>query len=162
MLNVLGVQVVTIDCQNVNAEGVVDPYEPCMDTHVPILGDVSKPQVLFTVIGVGISILAIASALLQLIQSRMMLPPPDPENTDPNVRIQRQMMLFLPAISIFYGGFLPAGLFIYWIVATLFSIIQQYLIVGWGGMFPILGRVPAFAQDHTGTDTTSLILSVQC
>ena len=140
MLNVLGVQVVTIDCQNVNAEGVVDPYEPCMDTHVPILGDVSKPQVLFTVVGVGISILAITSALLQLIQSRMMLPPPDPENTDPNVRIQRQMMLFLPAISIFYGGFLPAGLFIYWIVATLFSIIQQYLIVGWGGMFPILGR----------------------
>ena len=149
MLNVLGVQVVTIDCQNVDAAGVVDPYEPCMDTHVPILGDVSKPQVLFTVIGVGISILAITSALLQLLQSRMMLPPPDPENTDPNVRIQRQMMLFLPAISIFYGGFLPAGLFIYWIVATLFSIIQQYLIVGWGGMFPILGRAPAFAQDHT-------------
>jgi len=149
MLNVLGVQVVTIDCQNVDAAGVVDPYEPCMDTHVPILGDVSKPQVLFTVVGVGISILAITSALLQLIQSRMMLPPPDPENTDPNVRIQRQMMLFLPAISIFYGGFLPAGLFIYWIVATLFSIIQQYLIVGWGGMFPILGRAPAFAQDHT-------------
>jgi len=149
MLNVLGVQVVTIECQNVDAAGVVDPYEPCMDTHVPILGDVSKPQVLFTVVGIGISILAIASALLQLIQSRMMLPPPDPENTDPNVRIQRQMMLFLPAISIFYGGFLPAGLFIYWIVATLFSIIQQYLIVGWGGMFPILGRQPAFAQDHT-------------
>ena len=149
MLNVLGVQVVTIECQNVNAEGVVDPYEPCMDTHVPILGDVSKPQVLFTIIGVGISILAIASALLQFVQSRMMLPPPDPENTDPNVRIQRQMMLFLPAISIFYGGFLPAGLFIYWIVATVFSIIQQYLIVGWGGMFPILGRQPEFARDHT-------------
>jgi YidC/Oxa1 family membrane protein insertase len=149
MLNVLGVQVVTIECQNVDAAGVVDPYEPCMDTHVPILGDVSKPQVLFTVVGIGISILAITSALLQLLQSRMMLPPPDPENTDPNVRIQRQMMLFLPAISIFYGGFLPAGLFIYWIVATIFSIIQQYLIVGWGGMFPILGRQPAFARDHT-------------
>jgi YidC/Oxa1 family membrane protein insertase len=149
MLNVLGVQVVTIDCQNIDANGVVDPYEPCMDTHVPILGDVSKPQVLFTIIGVGISILAIASALLQFVQSRMMLPPPDPENTDPNVRIQRQMMLFLPAISVLYGGFLPAGLFIYWIVATVFSIIQQYLIVGWGGMFPILGREPAFARDHT-------------
>jgi len=149
MLNVLGVQVVTIDCQNVLPNGDVNQYEPCMDTHVPILGDVSKPQVLFTVVGIGISILAITSALLQLLQSRMMLPPPDPENTDPNVRIQRQMMLFLPAISIFYGGFLPAGLFIYWIVATLFSIIQQYLIVGWGGMFPILGRQPAFARDHT-------------
>ena len=72
---------------------------------MPILGDVSKPQVLFTIIGVGISILAIASALLQFVQSRMMLPPPDPENTDPNVRIQRQMMLFLPAISVLYGGY---------------------------------------------------------
>jgi hypothetical protein len=120
-----------------------------MDTHVPILGDVSKPQTLFAIAGIGISILAISSALLQLIQSRMMLPPPDPTNSDPNVRLQRQMMLFLPLISIIYGGFLPAGLFIYWIVATVFSIIQQYLIVGWGGMFPIFGREPAFARDHT-------------
>ena len=44
------------------------------------------------------------------------------------------MMLFLPLISIVYGGFLPAGLFIYWIVATIFSIVQQYLIVGWGAI----------------------------
>ena len=47
-------------------------------------------------------------------------------------------MLFLPLISIVYGGFLPAGLFIYWITATIFSIAQQYLIVGWGGMFPLV------------------------
>ena len=57
-------------------------------------------------------------------------------------------MLFLPFISIFYGGFLPAGLFIYWIVSTLFSLIQQYLIIGWGGMFPLLGWDPAFARAH--------------
>jgi YidC/Oxa1 family membrane protein insertase len=149
MLNVLGYQVVTIQCTNVEPDGTVNASEPCMDTHVPILGDVSKPQTLFAIAGIGISILAISSALLQLIQSRMMLPPPDPTNSDPNVRLQRQMMLFLPLISIIYGGFLPAGLFIYWIVATVFSIIQQYLIVGWGGMFPIFGREPAFARDHT-------------
>jgi YidC/Oxa1 family membrane protein insertase len=58
-------------------------------------------------------------------------------------------MLFVPLISIFYGGFLPAGLFIYWIVSTLFSIVQQYLILGWGGMFPFLGRYPSWAKDHT-------------
>ena len=58
---------------------------------------------------------------------------------DQNTRIQRQTMLFVPLISIFYGGFLPAGLFIYWIVSTIFSIVQQYLILGWGGMFPIFG-----------------------
>ena len=79
----------------------------------------------------------------------MMLPAADPTNDDPNTRVQRQMMLFLPIISVVYGGFLPAGLFIYWIVATIFSIVQQYLIVGWGSMFPIFGWTPAFAVDHT-------------
>ena len=149
MLNVFGYQVVTIECTNIDANGVVDASAPCMDTHVPILGDISKPQTLFAVAGIGISILAILSALLQLVQSRMMLPPPDPTNSDPNVRLQRQMMLFLPLISIIYGGFLPAGLFIYWIVATVFSIAQQYLIVGWGGMFPVFGWEPAYARDHS-------------
>ena len=51
-------------------------------------------------------------------------------------------MLFLPLISVVYGGFLPAGLFIYWITATIFSIVQQYLIVGWGSMFPRLRLDP--------------------
>ena len=68
-------------------------------------------------------------------------------------------MLFLPLISIVYGGFLPAGLFIYWIVATVFSIIQQYLIVGWGSMFPLFGWTPAFAAGPhpaiPGGDATS-------
>ena len=97
----------------------------------------------------GLSLLAVISSILQLIQSRMMLTPADPNNDDPNVRIQRQMMLFLPFISILYGSILPAGLFIYWIVATLYSIVQQYLIVGWGAMFPLFGWTPAFARDHT-------------
>jgi YidC/Oxa1 family membrane protein insertase len=150
MLNVFGVQVVNLQCTNLNAAGVPDAaLGPCIDAVVPILGDISKPQSLFTILGIGISVLAIASALLQLVQSRMMLPAADPDNDDPNARIQRQTMLFLPLISIVYGGFLPAGLFIYWIVATLFSIVQQYLIVGWGSMFPLFGRTPAFAADHT-------------
>ena len=45
-------------------------------------------------------------------------------------------MLLLPLISIVYGGFLPAGLFIYWITATIFGIVQQYLIVGLGRDVP--------------------------
>ncbi len=97
----------------------------------------------------GLSILAIASAALQLVQSRMMLPLTKPADDDQNTKIQRQTMLFLPLISIAYGGFLPAGLFIYWITATIFSIIQQYLIVGWGGMFPLFSWTPRFAMDHT-------------
>ncbi len=149
MLQIGGVQVVPLQCPTTPpAPGVVDP---CIDTTVPWLFglDVSHPETTLVILGFGLSLLAVVSALLQLVQSRMMLAPPDPTNDDPNVRVQRQMMLFLPLISVLYGGILPAGLFIYWIVATLFSIIQQYLIVGWGGMFPFLGWTPGFARDHT-------------
>jgi YidC/Oxa1 family membrane protein insertase len=148
MLTVFGTKIVDVHCTNI-INGVIDSARPCVDSVVPILGDISQPQAFLHVAGFGLSFLAIASALLQLVQSRMMLAAVDPNNDDPNARIQRQTMLFLPLISVVYGGFLPAGLFIYWIVATIFSIVQQYLIVGWGAMFPLFGWTPAFAQDHT-------------
>jgi YidC/Oxa1 family membrane protein insertase len=148
MLSVFGVQLVDLQCQNI-VNDVIDATKPCIDAQVPILGDVAHPQAFLWIAGFGLSFLAIGSALLQLVQSRMMLPAADPTNDDPNTRVQRQMMLFLPIISVVYGGFLPAGLFIYWIVATIFSIVQQYLIVGWGSMFPLFGWTPAFAVDHT-------------
>jgi len=103
----------------------------------------------FYIAGFGLSILAIASSLIQLVASRMTLPVADPKNDDPNMRIQRQMAYFLPLISILYGGILPAGLFIYWITATVIQIVQQYLILGWGGMFPLFGWFPEFARNHT-------------
>ena len=155
MLSVAGVEIVHLECKNL-VNGVIDATRPCIDTVIPQLGnlDVSKPSTFFDLnLGgfvLGFSLLAIVSAVLQLVQSRMLLPPGRPEdNDDPNTRVQRQTMLLLPLISVLYGGFLPAGLFIYWIAATIFSIIQQYLIVGWGGMFPFLGWQPAFAANHT-------------
>ena len=157
MLEVFGHQVVPLVCHNINpATGQPDAaFGSCIDTVIPFLGtsiNVGQPSTIFSVaLGgfvLGISILAIVSAGLQLIQSRMMLPMTRPEDDDPNTKIQRQTMLLLPLISVAYGGFLPAGLFIYWITATIFSIIQQYLIVGWGGMFPLFGRTPAFATGH--------------
>ena len=152
MLRVFGVQLVDLKCHNI-VNGVIDATKTCVDANVPLLGNVAHPQTFLTLallgFSIGLSFLAILSAVLQLVQSRMMLPAADPSNDDPNARVQRQMMLFLPVISVVYGGFLPAGLFIYWVVATIFSIVQQYLIVGWGSMFPIFGWTPGFAVDHT-------------
>ena len=80
----------------------------------------------------------------------MTLPPHDPAMADDaNYRIQRQMAYIFPFISLLYGSFLPAGLFLYWITSTIFSIVQQYLIIGWGGMFPLFGWQPSFAVGHT-------------
>jgi YidC/Oxa1 family membrane protein insertase len=133
-----------------NAAGHVT--NPCLDaTAFGINWGLPEPAITgFIIAGFGISILAIISSLTQLVASRMTLPPHDPSTQDDqNVRLQRQMAYFLPLISILWGATLPAGLFLYWITATLIQIIQQYFILGWGGMFPLLGWYPAFARNHT-------------
>jgi YidC/Oxa1 family membrane protein insertase len=149
MLTVFGHQVVPLVCPNPAniVNGVVDVTKPCIDTIVFGI-DWSQPNTLFPlpVIG-GLSLLAVVSGLLQLVQSRMVMPPAAENDTQSNV--QRQTMVLFPLISIAYGGFLPAGLFLYWIVTTIFSIVQQYLIVGWGSLFPFFGRTPGFAKGHT-------------
>ena len=153
MLNVFGVQLMTLPCDAApafNASGQVT--NPCLNP-VAFGIDWSLPEPVTTglvIAGFGISILAILSSVVQLVASRMTLPAADPRSSDdPNIKVQRQMAYFLPLISIFYGGFLPAGLFLYWIAATVIQVIQQYLILGWGGMFPLLGWYPEFARDHS-------------
>lgn len=101
------------------------------------------------VFGFGLSILAIISSLVQLLSSRQMLPPIDPRTADDaNTKTQRQMAYFLPFLSILYGGILPAGLMLYWIASSVISIAQQFLVLGFGGMFPLFGWNPQFAQDY--------------
>ncbi len=101
------------------------------------------------VAGFGLSILAIISSLVQLLSSRQMLPPTDPRTADDaNVKTQRQMAYFLPFISILYGGVVPAGLMLYWIASSVISIGQQFLVLGFGGMFPLFGWTPGFAKDY--------------
>ncbi len=152
MLDVFGFRILELGCDAApvfNAAGHV--LNPCLnpsafgvDWGIPevFLG---TPGALFS----GLSLLAIISALVQLVASRMMMPPPSAAGLDdPNVKMQRQMAIFLPFISLIYGSILPAGLFLYWIGSTIFSIAQQYLIIGWGGMFPIFGRTPGFAVGH--------------
>jgi YidC/Oxa1 family membrane protein insertase len=118
---------------------------PCINPYIGWLGiDAHVPQTLFSVFGFGVSGLALIAAALQLVQTRMA----QPRTSDPQQASQQRIFLLLPLFSIFYGSFLPAGLFLYWIVFTLYSIIQQYLIAGWGSLFPIFGWTPAFAIDH--------------
>jgi YidC/Oxa1 family membrane protein insertase len=133
MVTVFGVELFNLNC---------DP-EPIINA----AGHVTNPCI--NPVATGLSIMAVISALLQLVASRMALPVQDQRMADDqNTRIQRQMALLFPFISLTYGSLLPAGLFLYWIVSTLFQIVQQYLIIGWGGMFPLFGWTPGFARDH--------------
>jgi YidC/Oxa1 family membrane protein insertase len=152
MFSLFGVKLVDYSCVNGLGTAAYNAYQPCINTHVGWLGnmDVSRPWVLLPgnpVLG-WFSILAAISAVLQLVQSRMTMPPSTSDFSDQSSKMQRQMVMFLPLLSFVYGSFLPAGLFIYWIVTTIFGIVQQYLIVGWGSMFPFLRWNPAFAKNH--------------
>ncbi len=146
--HLFGLKVIPLTCPNPAhiVNGVLDKALPCLNTDV--LGiNVGHPNILFTVFGFGIGGLALVAALLQLFQSRMMMPP-SPAEADPQSATQRQMMYMMPLMTLLFSGF-PAGIFIYWIVTTLFSIVQQYLIIGWGSMFPLFGWTPGLAKDHT-------------
>lgn len=146
--SVFDVKVIPLTCPNPDhiVNGVLNKALPCINTDV--LGiNVGHPNILFTVFGFGIGGLALVAALLQLLQSRMMMPP-SPAQADPQSSTQRQMMYMMPLMTLLFSGF-PAGIFIYWIVTTLFSIVQQYLIIGWGSMFPLFGWTPGLATDHT-------------
>jgi YidC/Oxa1 family membrane protein insertase len=147
MVTVLGHTLPILHCQNL-VNGVPTPPEPCLD---PLAFGINwgVPDVIFYVATIGISVIAIFSALLQVVQSRMVMPVASEGQQDQSSAIQRQTMLLFPFITIFYGGFLPAGLFLYWIVTTIFSIVQQYLIVGYGSLFPLFGWTPGFAKGHT-------------
>ncbi len=150
MLKVAGIDLVPmIHCPNV-VNDVVDKAAPCINTVVFGI-NVGQPQVLFNVplvvFTLGVSVLAVAAGLLQFVQSRMLMSPP--VENDPSASTQRTMMVIFPFFSIVYGGFLPAGLFVYWITTSVFSIVQQFLIVGWGNMFPLLGWNPGFARNHS-------------
>ncbi len=159
MLQVFGNPVITVTCYD-----PTNPLAPCINPSVWWLawlpqitnGSLSfypggmpanLPEIFFMVIpGVfGLSLLALASALLQLVQTRMM----SAQTEDPQQRTQQRVFLILPLFSLIYGWFLPAGLFIYWITTTIFSIVQQYLINGYGGLFPLFGWTPSFAVNHT-------------
>lgn len=81
--------------------------------------DLSQPSKVFAVI----------AGLLQLWQSKMMMPASSGSSDDPTAKaLAIQTTYVLPVISIFIAWSLPAGLPLYWIVTTLFAIGQQYYI----------------------------------
>ncbi len=48
--------------------------------------------------------------------------------------MQQQMLFMMPIMTGFIAARFPAGLGLYWVVTTIFSIGQQYTLSGWGGL----------------------------
>ena len=58
--------------------------------------------------------------------------------------LSQQMLLIMPAMTVLISLKFPSGLALYWVITTVFSLVQQYLVSGPGGLKPTLARVMSF------------------
>ncbi len=89
-------------------------------------------------------ILPVVAAVVTLVSSLMTMPTKQAQTDDAMQRSMQSMIWTTPAITLLFGLQLPAGLALYWIVSTLFSVLQQWLTSGWGKIgayVPALPRV---------------------
>ena len=77
-------------------------------------------------------ILPLVAGAAQLVASVMAMPAKQTKSSDPNQRMFQSMAYTFPLMTVFLGAQFPAGLTLYWIATTIFQIVQQYFVVGWG------------------------------
>lgn len=78
----------------------------------------------------GNYVLAFMAGAAQFWQSKMMMTkkPPKVEGAKDESKttaINKQMLYIMPAVTVFFGVTFPAGLTLYWLLSTLFTIAQQ-------------------------------------
>ena len=95
--------------------------------------------------------LPLLAGVTQWVQSRMMMQP----TSDPQQRTTQQIMQFMPLMIIVFAVNYPSGLALYWVTSTLFSIVLQYFITGWGQLFTSPFRVPEAPPPPAGPRRTT-------
>jgi YidC/Oxa1 family membrane protein insertase len=109
--------------------------------------------------------LAVLTGAGMWVQQKMTTPP----TTDPQQRMQSEMMLWMmPIMFAMLGLSFPSGLSLYWVTSTTIRIVMQYFATGWGGLIPakqsggkpkeIKGRVTRQKKDLTAADTSADIV----
>lgn len=89
-------------------------------------------------------ILPIAAGVFQFIQTRMMRPAHGPKITDPQQQMMNTMTNFMPLLVVVFGWTFASGAVLYWLVQSVYSVVQQWFITGWGSMkvwFPFLDKL---------------------
>lgn len=108
-----------------------------------------SPQHLLATFGIIVFFVPLLTAVLQFIQSKMMIP--SQTSTKPVVQgekkeedfaqaFQTQSMYIFPLMIGFFSYSFPLGLSLYWNTFTLFGILQQYKISGWGGLASLMPK----------------------
>jgi YidC/Oxa1 family membrane protein insertase len=83
-------------------------------------------------------ILPVLSVVFQLIVQLMATP----RVQDPQQKAMMQSMLLMPIIFGYIGFTFPSGAVLYWVVGSILSMVQQYVISGWGSLANYLKFLP--------------------
>ena len=115
--------------------------------------DVRTPDV-FNFSGISFPIpgpFIILAGLLQFLSAKMMAPMVKKEEEiakktkgeidDMAVAMQSSMIYTFPLMTIFFGVKFPSGLALYWLLFSVFQMMQQYKSSGWGGLIPLVQRL---------------------
>ena len=136
-------QFLPLNCQ------LIDPIKLTshVDTTVGWLLNLDLAQVdhvfAIPILGFPLSLLAIVAGILQFVQVKMTSPRPNAD--DPTSSMTSTMTYTFPLLTVVWGGIFPSGLILYWIVYTAYLVVQQFLIMGWGNLFPVFGWQPGWA-----------------
>ncbi|TMB50100.1 MAG: YidC/Oxa1 family membrane protein insertase [Chloroflexi bacterium] len=108
--------------------------------------DLAQPDHAFALVigGFGLSLLAVIAGILQFVQVKMTAPPSNPD--DATSSATSTMTYLFPLLTVFWGGIFASGLILYWVVYTAYLVVHQFLIMGWGNLFPILGWSPGWVS----------------
>lgn len=104
-----------------------------------------RDQILFGFTG----ILPLVAGVLQLAASLQAMPANQPKSDDPNVRMTQSMAYYFPLITVYFASQFASGLAVYWVTTTVFQIVQQYFVSGWGQLekyLPFLRAIPTPAD----------------
>ena len=88
-------------------------------------------------------ILPILAGLATFLQLRMSQPRTRTGTKDAMTQQMAAMQYIMPFVTLFFAWTFPAGLALYWTTTSVFSMVQQYFVTGWGS----LAVMPAFLQN---------------
>jgi YidC/Oxa1 family membrane protein insertase len=96
-------------------------------------------------------ILPILAAVATFVQLRMSQPR-NVSSSQNAMAAQMQIMQFImPFFTLFIAWTFPAGLALYWTTSSIFSMVQQFFVTGWGSLLVM----PSFMQNRGGTGGSS-------
>jgi len=141
-----------------NINHIIYPFLP----HFQSLSQLNTGLNWFAFIGVHINlgapdpshvlpILAGLATFVQLRMSQLNMANTGGANTNAMATQMKTMQYIMPLITVFIAWNFPAGLALYWTTSSIFAIVQQYLITGWGSLFDL----PAFLGGKNATTSST-------